>query len=104
MRIFHGGNIIINLHSVIGDGCSFHGDNCIGNNGRDNLCPILGKRVELGVGAKVIGNVTLADDITVGANSVVTRSFLEPGITIAGVPARKIERSSKGLEADRNEI
>jgi serine O-acetyltransferase len=91
VRLFHQGGVIINLHSVIGDGCLFHGDNCVGNNGIGNLCPVLGRRVELGIGAKVIGNVTLADDIKVGANSVVTRSFLEPGITIAGIPAEKIK-------------
>jgi serine O-acetyltransferase len=47
--------------------------------------------VELGIGAKVIGGVTLADNIRVGANAVVTKSFLEPGITIAGVPAVKVK-------------
>ena len=91
VKIFHGGSIIINLFSVVGDGCLFHGDNCIGNNGLDNKCPTLGKNVELGVGAKVIGDVTLADNIIIGANAVVTKSFLEPGITIAGIPAKRIK-------------
>ena len=91
VKIFHMGDIIINSHSIIGDGCMFHGDNCVGNNGIDNNCPILGKRVELGIGAKVIGGVSLADDIKIGANAVVTKSFAEPGITIAGVPAKKIK-------------
>lgn len=91
VHIFHTGSIIINLKSAVGDGCLFHGENCIGNNGKDNKCPILGKRVELGVGAKIIGNVILADDIKIGANAVVTESFLEPGITIAGIPAKKIK-------------
>ena len=90
VRLYHRGGIIINSQSSIGGGCLFHGDNCIGNNGVDNQCPILGKNVELGVGAKVIGGVTLADGIRVGANAVVTKSFTEPGITIAGVPAKKI--------------
>lgn len=92
VRLYHLGGIIINLHSRIGDGCLFHGDNCVGNNGSDNRCPVLGKGVELGVGAKVIGDVVLADGIQVGANAVVTKSFLEPGITIAGVPAKKISK------------
>ena len=91
VQIYHIGSLIINAQSKIGDGCRFHGNNCVGNNGKDNLCPVLGKRVDLGIGAKVIGNVILADDIIVGANAVVTKSFLEPGITIAGVPARRIE-------------
>ena len=91
VRLYHRGSIIINTQSVIGDGCLFHGDNCVGNNGINNQCPVLGKNVELGVGAKVIGGVTLADGIRVGANAVVTKSFTEPGITIAGVPAVKIK-------------
>ena len=77
--------------SKIGDGCLFHGDNCVGNNGSDNNCPTLGNHVELGIGAKVIGGVTLADHIQVGANAVVTKSFTEPGITLAGIPAVKIK-------------
>lgn len=91
VRLYHRGAIIINTQSQIGDGCLFHGDNCVGNNGVDNNCPVLGKNVELGIGAKVIGNVTLADNIRVGANAVVTKSFTEPGITIAGVPAVRIK-------------
>ncbi len=90
VTIYHRGNIIINYRSVIGDGCKLHGDNCIGNNGTDIKCPVLGKNVDVGIGAKIIGDVTIADDIKIGANAVVTKSFLEPGITIAGVPAKKI--------------
>lgn len=88
--IFHRGSVIINHRSVIGDGCKLHGDNCIGNNGSTEDCPVLGKNVDVGIGAKIIGGVTIANDIKIGANAVVTKSFLEPGITIAGVPAKKI--------------
>ena len=90
VRLWHK-DIIINPASKIGDGCVFHGDNCVGNNGMTDDCPVLGKNVDLGVGAKVIGPVTLADGIRVGANAVVVKSFTEPGITIAGVPAVKIK-------------
>lgn len=90
VRLYHRGNIIINTHSKIGKGCLFHGDNCVGNNGQNNECPELGENVELGIGAKVIGNVYLADRIKVGANAVVTKSFYEPGITLVGVPAKKL--------------
>ena len=88
---FHKGSIIINHRSIIGDGCKFHGDNCVGNNGITNDCPVLGKNIDVGIGAKIIGGVTLADNIKVGANAVVTKSFSEPGITIGGVPARRIK-------------
>lgn len=94
VRLYHRGDIIINTNSIIGDGCSFHGDNCVGNNGIDNKCPHLGKNVELGIGAKVVGDVFLADGIRIGANAVVTKSFYEPNITIVGVPAKKMDIES----------
>ena len=62
VRLFHRGGVIINSQSVIGNGCRFHGDNCVGNNGIDNRCPVLGKNIDVGIGAKIIGGVTLADN------------------------------------------
>ena len=63
----------------------------IGNNGKDNDCPIIGNNVMIGAGAKVIGPVTIADNIKVAAGAVVVTSFTESGITIGGVPARKLK-------------
>ena len=56
-----------------------------------NDAPKIGNNVEIGFGAVIIGKVIIADGIKIGANSVVTKSFLEPNITIAGVPAKKIK-------------
>ena len=91
LYIAHAGNIVVNGKARVGKNCILHGSNCIGNRGIDSECPVLGNNVRLGVGAKVIGGITLADDITVAAGAVVTRSFFEPGITVAGIPAQKIK-------------
>ena len=50
----------------------------------------IGNRCFLGMNALVLPGVTLADDCIVGAGSVLTTSFPEPGSVIAGNPARKI--------------
>lgn len=84
-------NVVLNGQSVIGENCHLHGNNCIGNNGRTNDCPVIGDNVSLGVGAKIIGKVTIANNIKIGAGAVVVHSFLEEGITIGGVPAKKIK-------------
>ena len=93
--IHHNGNIVVNGSSKVGKNCQLHGDNCIGNSGKINEltnCPQIGNNVDIGVGAKVLGGITIADDIKIGANAVVTKSFNEPGITIVGIPAHKLER------------
>lgn len=93
LTVYHPTGIVVNGNAVIGKNCHFHGNNCVGNSGVDvNACPVLGDDIMLGVGAKVIGNVRLANGIKVGAGAVVVSSFLEEGITIAGVPAKKIEK------------
>lgn len=90
LHIWHYGNIVVNGYSKVGKNCVLHGDNCIGNNGKSDEAPIIGNNVDIGVGAKIIGNVTIADDIRIGAGAVVINSFYEKGITIGGVPARKL--------------
>ena len=90
--IYHTGNIVINGFARIGEDCQLHGDNCIGNNGIDLKTPRIGNRVDIGVGAKIIGDIEIADDIVIGAGAVVNKSFLTPGITIGGVPAQKLKR------------
>ena len=93
LKIFHG-SIVVHPNAVIGKNCVFHGQNCIGNDGKSDAVPVIGDDVNIGVGAKIIGGVRIANNITIGANSVVTKSFEEDGITIAGIPARKL--CSKG--------
>lgn len=91
LTIFHHSSIVVNPDAKVGKNCKLHGNNCIGNNGKDNLCPIIGNNVDIGFGAVIIGNVTIADGVKIGANAVVTKSFNEPNITIAGIPAKRIK-------------
>lgn len=67
---------MLNTNNKIGNGCIFHRDNCVGNNGNDDECPKIGN------------NVGLADNNIVSFNAVATKSFSEPGITVAGIPAK----------------
>jgi serine O-acetyltransferase len=92
LRIWHFGNITVNAEARVGRNCTLHGDNCIGNNGKDNKCPVIGDNVELGVGAKIIGDVVLGDNIIIGAGAIVNHSFPEGNVVIAGVPAKIVKR------------
>lgn len=91
LKIYHE-NIIVNQYAKIGDNVKFHGNNCIGNNGKDlKKCPVIGNNVDIGYGATIIGDIYIADNITIGANSLVNKTFKETGIVIAGNPAKKIK-------------
>jgi serine O-acetyltransferase len=59
--------------------------------------PILGDNVSVKAGAKILGPITIGDNVTVGANAVVTKD-VPSNCVVAGVPARIIRRN--GVRVD----
>jgi serine O-acetyltransferase len=91
LGIAHYGTIIIHPNTKIGRNFSTNADVIIGEkNGWENV-PTIGNNVSVAGGAKIFGKIEIADNIYIGANAVVNKSFTEPGIAIAGIPARKIK-------------
>ena len=90
--IYHAGSIAVNDYVRVGENCRLHGSNCIGNNGLTAAAPQLGDNVDIGYGAVVIGDITIADNTIIGANAVVNRSVQEPGCTVVGVPASPVKK------------
>lgn len=91
LRIYHSG-IVVNCYARIGKNCRLHGTNCIGNNGGDDTAvPTIGDNADIGVGACVIGQVHLGDNVKVGAGSVVTKSF-DDGCVVVGIPAKILKK------------
>lgn len=93
LYISHLSTVLINGHARIGNNCILHGNNCIGSKGYGVEAPIIGDNCEIGFGACLIGNIRLGNNIIVGANSVVIRSFEENNCVLAGNPARIIKRN-----------
>ena len=96
LQIAHVGPILMNAHVTVGERCCFHFNTAVVAGGTDNGVPTLGDGIVVGLGAVILGGVTLGDRIAVGANAVVNKSFLEPDITVAGAPARKIADHGAG--------
>lgn len=85
LRIPHLNGIIISPVAKVGEDCVIFHQVTLGVNGRKSLDqgPILGDRVSVGAGAKIIGPVTVGDDVTIGANAVVTKD-VPSGMTVVG--------------------
>jgi serine O-acetyltransferase len=94
LYIGHTGLLVINADSKIGSDCNIGIGVIIGQGGRGEHkgSPEIGDRVYIGVGAKVIGKIKIGDDVTIGANAVVTKN-VPPKATVAGVPAQIINYS-----------
>lgn len=92
LSIWHIGSIIVNSNARIGENCTLHGANCIGNNGKTQVAPRIGNNVDIGYGAVVIGDIEIADNVKIGANAVVTKSVTESGCTVVGIPAKVISK------------
>lgn len=80
----HYETIVIGENCRLGRYACLHTATCITATGKQ-----IGEGLYMGTGAKLIGDIDLGDNISVGANSVVNKSFIEEGILIAGVPAVK---------------
>lgn len=96
-RIDHFGDIIISGDAVMGDDVLVRNGVTIGLARRDDPgSPIIGNRVEIGAGAKVLGKIRIGDDVIIGANAVVVRDVPANSIAV-GVPARIIPRDRKSV-------
>ncbi|MHC5182920.1 MAG: serine O-acetyltransferase [Planctomycetota bacterium] len=96
LAIVHRGTIVVNANTRIGANCRIHVCVNIGASGGSPKAPRIGNNVYIAPGAKIFGDIEIADGIAIGANAVVNKSFSEPNITIGGIPAKKI--SDKGTE------
>jgi serine O-acetyltransferase len=93
LSIAHRGPIIVHENARIGSNCRIHPCVIVGTQvGCPGRAPHLGDNIFIGPGAMILGPIEIADNIAIGANSVVNKSFTEPGITIAGAPAKKISK------------
>lgn len=90
----HFGSIFIGA-SIIGENCNFAHEVTVGISGRGSKRgrPVIGDRVFVGPGAKIVGLLNIGNDVAVGTNAVVTSDLPDRSVAL-GVPARVV--SNKG--------
>lgn len=90
LRIEHFGGIIVSGDAVIGDDVVLRQGVTIGlKRTNERGAPRIGNRVDIGAGAKILGDVCIGDDAIIGANAVVVKD-VPAGATAVGSPARII--------------
>ncbi|MBQ4141596.1 MAG: serine acetyltransferase [Clostridia bacterium] len=94
LSIAHYGTIVVNSAAKVGKNCRIQEGVNIGATNGSSAAPQIGNNVFIGTGAKIIGDITIADDVAIGANAVVVKSITENGCTYGGVPAKKISSNN----------
>ena len=92
--IEHQSGIVIHGATVIGDDCIIR-QNCtfgIRRMGELSKAPVLGRGVDVGAGAVILGDVRIGDFAVIGANAVVLHN-VPAGAMAVGVPAVVKQRS-----------
>jgi serine O-acetyltransferase len=92
--IDHGMGTVIGETAIVGsDVLLYHGVTLGGVDGRPGRRhPLLGDRVVVGAGAKILGALVIGDDARIGAQAVVLVD-VPAGATAVGVPARILARA-----------
>lgn len=99
--IDHGMGVVIGETTEIGNNVTIFQGVTLGGTGKERgkRHPTLGDNVMVGVGAKILGGITVGEGVKIGANSVVLKSVPSQS-TVVGVPGRilksKDSRSAQG--------
>ena len=95
--IGHFGGIVISPQAIIGNNCNISQGITIGfsSRGKNKGYPVIKNSVYIGPGAVIIGNISIGNNVAIGANSVVTKDVPDNAV-VAGIPARII--NYKGSE------
>jgi serine O-acetyltransferase len=86
--IDHSGGIVISGYARIGDNCRIRSGVVIGLRRVEEPCaPVIGDNVDIGSGAKLLGPISIGNNVLIGANAVVLADVPDNSVAV-GIPAR----------------
>jgi serine O-acetyltransferase len=89
--LIHPRNILLAGGSVIGENFLVFNDVTLGSGAKPGR-PVIGNDVDVYIGARILGGISVGDRSMIGANCVITRN-VRPGSIVLQAPARVIPRS-----------
>jgi serine O-acetyltransferase len=94
-RIDHFSGIVISGDASFGDDCVIRNGVTVGLRHTGHRgAPVIGNRVDIGAGAKILGPIHIGDDVAIGANAVVIQD-VPPNSIAVGIPASIKPRKSQ---------
>lgn len=85
--IDHSGGIVISGYASFGDNCRLRNGVVVGLRRVEEPCaPQVGNNVDIGAGAKLLGDIRIGDNVAIGANAVVLQDVPDDHLAY-GVPA-----------------
>jgi serine O-acetyltransferase len=99
--IDHGMGVVIGETAVIGDDVLLYHQVTLGGTSIDKVKrhPTLGNGVLVGMGAKILGPITIGERCMIGANAVVNKD-IPPDCTVVGIPGRIVRRNGQRINDD----
>ena len=103
--IDHGMGVVIGETAEIGNDVTlYHGVTLGGTSWqKGKRHPTLGNGVVVGAGAKVLGPISIGDEVRIGSNAVVLKD-VESNKTVVGIPGRVVNSKDKEIERKRKEL
>jgi serine O-acetyltransferase len=100
LLIPHPNGIVIHPAATIGPNCLIFQQVTIG--WENGAVPVIGGHVDIGAGAKILGNLRVGDHARIGANAVVLDDVPD-GATVGGIPARLLKRQSNFVSSNTSQ-
>ncbi|MDI6782856.1 MAG: serine O-acetyltransferase [bacterium] len=96
--IDHGTGVVIGETTEIGDDVLLYQGVTLGGTGKEKgkRHPTLLNNIVVGSGARILGNISIGNNVKVGAGSVVLKSVPD-NCTVVGVPGKIVARDGKRL-------
>ena len=103
--IDHGMGVVIGETTVIGDNVLVYQGVTLGGTGKEHgkRHPTIKDNVVIGSGAKILGNITIGNNVRVGAGSVVVTDVPDES-TVVGIPGRVIMHKGQKINQLQHHI
>ena len=88
-----GTDCVIGTNVTIGGGAGGSNKRISEYNEMRGIVPVIGDRVYIGTGAKILGDIVIGDDVIIGANAVVIGD-VPSRCVVGGVPAKVLRERS----------